>query len=212
MNLIDPHAGQPVLTAGAPLERASAAMLMVHGRGASAGDILSLASELERPDLAYLAPQAALNTWYPNRFLAPIASNQPWLDSALAAIGRSLAMIAAAGIPPERTFLLGFSQGASLSMEYAARNARRYGGLIGLSGALIGGDDEPRADAGDLAGTLVFLGCSDIDPHIPLYRFEKTAATLEALGGQVTKRVYPGMGHTVNQDEVDFVKGLLGSV
>jgi predicted esterase len=209
IDLNDPHAGQPVLTSGAPLEHARAAMVMVHGRGASAGDILSLAGELARPDMAFLAPQAAMHTWYPVRFLAPTSSNQPWLDSALAALGRLLAQIAAAGIPPERTYLLGFSQGACLSLEYAARHGMRYGGLAGLSGALIGGDDEPRLDQGDLAGTPVFLGCSDIDPHIPLYRFERAANTLKALGGQVTARLYPGMGHLVNQDEVDFVKGML---
>lgn len=209
MNPADPHAGQPVLTAGAPLNRARAAMLMVHGRGASAEDILSLAEELNRAEMAYLAPQAAMHTWYPNRFLAPTSSNQPWLNSALAVLERVLDTIAAAGIPPERTYLLGFSQGACLVLEFAARHARRYGGVIGLTGALIGEDDEPRADQGDLDGTPVFLGCSDIDPHIPLYRFERTANVLKGLGGNVTARVYPGMGHTVNQDEVQFIRQML---
>src|SRR5919106_3022115 len=138
-----PHQGQPIRTAGEPLERAKAAMLMVHGRGARAEDILSLADDLAQPGFAYLAPQAAENTWYPNRFLAPISSNEPWLSSALAFVGDVFDQIIEKGIRPERIMLLGFSQGACLALEYAARNARAYGGLVGLSGALIGPDDAP---------------------------------------------------------------------
>ena len=208
----DPHAGQPVLSAGLPLEEASAAMLLVHGRGASAEDILGLALELDCSGYALLAPQAANHAWYPQRFLAPTASNQPWLDSALAVLGRITEHIAAAGIMPERTLLLGFSQGACLALEYAARNARRYGGVVGLSGGLIGADDEPRQDSGSLAGTPVFLGCSDIDPHIPIPRVHQSAQTLQALGGRVETRLYPGMGHTVNDDELDWIQNLLRSL
>jgi len=202
------HQGQPVRTGGEPLERARAAVLMVHGRGARAEDILTLAEQLVRPGFAFLAPQAAGNTWYPNRFLAPLPDNEPWLSSALAFLGDVLARIGAAGIPPERTLLLGFSQGACLTLEFAARHARRYAGLIGLSGALIGPDDTRRDYPGSLAGTPVFLGCSDVDPHVPVERVEASAADLRRLGGEVTLRLYPGLEHTVNQDELDFVRSM----
>jgi predicted esterase len=183
-------------------------MLMVHGRGARAEDILSLAVELERPEFAYLAPQAAENTWYPNRFLAPIPENEPWLSSALELVGDVLKQITDAGIPPERTILLGFSQGACLALEFSARNARRYGGVVGLSGALIGPDDMPRDYGGSLAGTPVFLGCSDVDFHVPKERVDQTAEAMRKLGGDVIERLYPNMDHTVNQDEIDFVRGM----
>lgn len=200
-----PHRGQSVFTYGARLEEARAALIMLHGRGASAQDILSLANELEQPGFAFLAPQAAGNTWYPNRFTAPTEQNEPWLSSALAVIGELLSFVGSSGIPPERTMLLGFSQGACLALEYAARNARRYGGVIGLSGALIGSDDAPRNYTGSLDATPVFLGCSDVDFHIPRERVDQAAETLKALGADVTERIYPNMDHTVNQDEIDFV-------
>src|SRR6202048_4236525 len=195
-----PHQGQPVLAAGEPLERAKAAMIMIHGRGASAEDILSLAGEVNQPGFAYLAPQASGYTWYPNSFLAPIASNEPGLSSGLAVIASLLTKLAEAGISPERTILLGFSQGACLSLEFAARNARRYGGLAGLSGGLIGPDDTPRDYPGSLEGTPVFLGCSDVDPHIPAKRVVETGEILEKLGGKVAVKLYPGLGHTVHED------------
>jgi len=204
-----PHQGQPVRTACEPLDQARAAMLMVHGRGARAEDILSLADELAQPGFAYLAPQAAENTWYPNRFTAPISSNEPWLSSALAFVGDVFNQIREAGILPERIMLLGFSQGACLTLEFAARNARRYGGIIGLSGALIGPDDTPRDYSGSLAGTPVFLGCSDVDFHVPRERVDQTAEVLRRLSGVVTERLYPNMDHSVNQDEIDFVRGML---
>jgi predicted esterase len=207
-----PHQGQPVLIAGEPLESAQAAMVMLHGRGASAEDILSLASELDRPGFAYLAPQATGNTWYPQSFLAPIEANEPWLSSALAVIDAVIAHVAAAGIAPERVMLLGFSQGACLSLEYVARHARRYGGVAGLSGGLIGPDGTPRDYQGSLAGTPVFLGCSDVDYHIPVERVHETADVLRRLGGEVTERIYPGMGHTVNQDEVAFVQAMMAAL
>lgn len=194
---------------GEPLDRAQAAMIMVHGRGASAEDILTLADDLAQPGFAYLAPQATGRTWYPNRFLVPLSENEPWLSSALAFIGNVLAQITDAGIPPERTMLLGFSQGACLVLEFAARNARRYGGIVGLSGALIGPEDAPRDYAGSLAGTPVFLGCSDADFHVPKERVNETAAVLERLGGSVTVRLYPNLDHTVNEDELDFVLGMM---
>ena len=206
------HQGQPVRTAGEPIERAQAAMLMVHGRGARAEDILSLADQLAQPGFAYLAPQAADNAWYPNRFLDPISSNEPWLSSALAFVGEVLDQIMDAGISPERVILLGFSQGACLTLEFAARNARRYGGLVGLSGALIGPDGTPREYTGSLAGTPVFLGCSDVDFHVPKERVGQTAGVLRRLGGEVTERLYPDMDHSINQDEIDFIRSMMSTL
>jgi len=208
----DPHQGQPVVAAGAPLDTAHAAMIMVHGRGATAESILTLASELDRPDFAYLAPQAAGNTWYPNSFLAPLSSNEPGISSGIATIAGLLDQLAGAGIPAERTMLLGFSQGACLALEFAARNARRYGGLVGLSGGLIGPDGTSRDYPGSLDGTPVFLGCSDVDFHIPKERVHHSADVLRALGGDVTARLYPDMGHTVNQDEIDFVRAMMAGL
>jgi predicted esterase len=205
----DPHRGQPIRIAGEPFSRARAAMLMVHGRGARAEDILSIADQLTQPGFAYFAPQAFENTWYPNRFLVPLSDNEPWLSSALAFVGAVLAQIANAGIPPERTMLLGFSQGACLTLEFAARNARRYGGVVGFSGALIGPDDTPRDYAGSMVGTPVFLGCSDVDFHVPKERVQDTAEVFRHLGGTVTERFYPNMEHTVNQDEIDFVREMM---
>jgi predicted esterase len=206
------HQGQPILKAGDPLEHAKAAMLMVHGRGAGADDILSLAGEFDQPGFAYLAPQAANNTWYPNRFLDPVSSNEPWLSSALALVGDTFNQITAAGIPPERIILLGFSQGACLILELAARNARRYGGVAGLSGALIGPDNTPRDYPGSFDGTPIFLGCSDVDFHVPKERVLEAAEVFKRMGGDVTVRLYANMGHTVNQDEIDFVRGMMQSL
>lgn len=197
------------LHSGAPLETARAATIMLHGRGASAEDILGIAGELSLPDMAYLAPQANGGQWYPQRFTAPLAANEPWLSDALAAIAELLAHLAAAGIPAERTALLGFSQGACLALEYAARNPQRYLGVAGLSGALIG--ERTRTDyPGSLAGTPVLLGCSDVDSHIPLVRVEESAAALRTLGAAVDTRIYPGMGHTINHDEIAAVRAMLG--
>jgi predicted esterase len=203
------HQGQPIYARGASLESASAAMILIHGRGATAADILSLADEFDAPDLAYLAPQAAGGQWYPNRFIAPVASNEPWLSSALALVGEVLAHVAGAGIPAERTLLLGFSQGACLTLEYAARSPRRYGGIIGLSGALIENGDQLRDYSGSLDDTPVFLGCGDRDGHIPVEAVEASARALTALGGAVDLRLYPGMGHTINEDEIAAVRALL---
>jgi len=171
-----------------------------------------LAAEFRQPGFAYIAPQATRNTWYPNSFLAPIPSNEPGLSSGLAVIATILAQLAEAGIPAERTMLLGFSQGACLALEFAARNARCYGGLVGLSGALIGPDDTPRNYGGSLEGTPVFLGCSDNDFHIPRERVVQSAEVFKRLGGNVTARLYPGLGHTVNRDETLFVQGMMADV
>jgi predicted esterase len=208
----DPHRGQPVARAGQPLARATAAMVMVHGRGGSAEDILSLSRELDVAGFAYLAPQAAGQTWYPYSFLSPIEQNEPGISSGLGAIAAALETLERAAIPAERAVLLGFSQGACLSLEFAARAARRYGGVAGLSGGLIGPEGTPRDYSGSLAGTPVFLGCSDVDPHIPAPRVAETAAVLRRLGGEVDMRIYPGMGHTVNEDEVEAVRAIMRAV
>ncbi len=204
-----PHQGQPVRQAGEPLTSAGAAMLMVHGRGARAEDILSLANDLAVPGFAYLAPQAADSAWYPNRFLEPLASNEPWLTSALALIDEILAEFVQAGIPYERTLLLGFSQGACLSLEYAARHARRYGGVVGLSGALIGPGDTSRAYPGSLAGTPVYLGCGDADTFIAKERVDEAAEVLRRLGGQVAERIFPDMGHSIHPSEIETVRQMM---
>ena len=184
-------------------------MILVHGRGGSAEDMLGLAAELRRPELAYLAPQAAGHTWYPYSFLAPLEQNEPGLSSGLQLLGDLLAHVEQAGIPAERTVLLGFSQGACLSLEYAARNARRFAGVVALSGGLIGPPGTPRDYAGTFEATPVFLGCSDRDPHIPKERVDESAQVFERMGAAVTERIYPGLGHTVNEDELDFVRLLV---
>ena len=204
-----PHQSQPVLAAGKPLAEAAGALILVHGRGASAESILELADYLAHPDLAYLAPQAADATWYPYSFLAPMANNEPYLTSALARLGEVVAMVEEAGLPPERIFLGGFSQGACLASEFVARNARRYGGLLVFSGGLIGPEGTPRAYEGSFDGMQVFIGCSDVDPHIPVGRVRETADVLARMGAAVDSRIYPRMGHTINQDEIDAAAALL---
>lgn len=207
-----PHQGQPVVATGRDLGEAAAAMILVHGRGATAESILSLAEEMERPDLAYLAPQAAGYTWYPYSFMAPMEQNEPGLSSALERLGELVDFLEQEGVPAERVVLLGFSQGACLSLELAARNPRRYGGIVALSGGLIGPPGTPRDYPGSLDGTPVFLGCSDRDPHIPLQRVQESTQVMKRLGAEVTERIYPAMGHTVNEDELVFVRDLLARV
>jgi len=204
------HGTQPVLRAGAPLDQAKAAMILIHGRGASAESILQLANEFGQSDFAYLAPQAAGFQWYPQRFIAPLDANEPYLSSALAKVQSVVEEVEAAGIPSDKIIILGFSQGACLAVDYVARNAKPYGGAVALSGGLIGDQVTERDDyTGDLAQTPVFLGCSDVDFHIPLERVQESTVVFEKMGATVTERIYPGMGHTVNQDEVDFVKGMM---
>jgi phospholipase/carboxylesterase len=193
-------------TSGAPLQRARGAMVLLHGRGANAESMLSLADVLAQPDLAYFAPQAPAHTWYPHSFLAPIAQNEPDLSRSLAIVGEIVEGLRAADFSSERVVLLGFSQGGCLALEYAARNAQRYGAIIGLSAGLIGPELQRDGYRGSFAGSRVFLGCSDVDPHIPLVRVRETAATLRALGADVVARIYPGMGHTINDDEIREVR------
>ncbi|MFN8511250.1 MAG: dienelactone hydrolase family protein [Thermomicrobiales bacterium] len=207
-----PHAGAQVYVAGTPLAEAQAAMIMIHGRGASAREILSLRQLWRSDGIAYLAPQAAGATWYPQRFMEPLEANEPWLSSALALLDGLVARVGEAGLSPERVVLLGFSQGACLATEFAARNARRWGGVVGLSGGLIGPDGTPRDYPGSLVATPIFLGCSDVDFHIPKERVIESAEVLKRLGGEVTMRLYPGMGHEVNQDEIAWVQALVSGL
>jgi predicted esterase len=204
-----PHEGGRIIKGGAPLERAKAAMVLVHGRGASAESMMPLADAFGHDDIAYLAPQAAQNAWYPSSFLAPIEQNEPGLSSALSVIAALVDRLAADGFGPERVGILGFSQGACLATEFAARNPRRYGCIVGLSGGLIGPPGTPRNYTGALAGTPVFLGCSDIDTHIPLERVQETTVVLRGMGAEVDERIYPGFGHSVNADELQAVRSLL---
>lgn len=212
MNTGAPHLGQPILHVGASLRDASAAMVLLHGRGATADGILDLAQALNAPGTAFFAPQAGGNTWYPNRFTAPIASNEPGISSAMAMIADLMRAIAESGIPNERIVLLGFSQGGCLALEYAARHALRYGGIAGLSAGLIGPDDTPRDYTGSFDGTPMLLGCSDVDAHIPVARVHESADVLRRMGADVDVRIYPGMGHTVNADEMDAVRAMLSNV
>jgi predicted esterase len=204
-----PHGGERVLLGGAPLETAAGALIAIHGRGAGAEDIIALAREVAPSDVAILAPQAAGNTWYPYRFLEPTERNEPYLSSALRIVADLIAQLGERGIPPERIALLGFSQGACLALEAAARNARRYAGVIGFSGGLIGPPGTSFDFAGSLDGTPVFLGCSDVDPHIPKERVEESGEALNRLGAAVDVRLYPGMGHTVNRDELEAARTIL---
>jgi predicted esterase len=205
----DPHRNAPVQTAGVPLDTAKAAVILVHGRGASAASILSLARELDVANVAYLAPQAAGHTWYPHSFMAPIEQNEPGLSSALNLLDALTGRVEEAGLPRDRLVLMGFSQGACLSTEYAARHAQRYGGVVGFSGGLIGPEGTAFDYDGSMAGTPVFLGCSDRDPHIPLDRVNETAAAFEQLDAEVDERIYEGMGHTVNRDELIAARNIV---
>jgi phospholipase/carboxylesterase len=198
--------------AGAPLKDARAAVMMLHGRGGSAEDVLSLAGEFRQDDLAYLAPQAPGHTWYPRSFLAPLEQNEPYLSQSLATVHALVQDLAGRGFASNRIVLLGFSQGGCLVLEYAARNAKRYGGIAGLSAGLIGPPGLTRDYRGSLDGTPVFLGCSDIDSHIPLERVHVSTHVLTALKAVVTERIYPGMGHTINHDEIRQVRRLLEGV
>ena len=204
-----PHGGGVVLTHGPAPASAQRALILVHGRGGSAEDILSLAYEVPLEGVACLAPQAANHTWYPYSFLSPIPQNEPGISSGLRVLAELLDRLAAEGLPPDRVALLGFSQGACLCLEFAARHARRYAAVIGLSGGLIGPPGTPRDYAGSLDGTPVFLGCSDVDAHIPVERVHESAEVFRRLGGMVDERIYPGMGHTVSRDELDAVQALL---
>lgn len=205
----DPHAGQPVLVRGRPLGQGKAAMIMIHGRGAGAANILDLAEPLAHPDFTYLAPAAAGGTWYPLSFLAPMEQNEPGVTSGLGAIHRLVEQVVDKGIPKGRIILLGFSQGACLASTYAARHPARYGGVIVYSGGLIGPPGTVWNYDGKFEGTPVFLGCSDVDAHVPAARVQESAEVFRKMGAEVTTRIYPGMGHMVNEDELAFTRDLM---
>lgn len=208
----DPHKEGRVHRFGAPLEEAAGAVILLHGRGGSAEDILSLAEAMYNPRLAYLAPQAAGSTWYPNSFLAPRESNEPWLSSALRKVESVLDLAIAAAIPRERIVIGGFSQGACLSTEFIATHPARYAGLIALTGGLIGPLGSDVSHAGDLEGMPAFFGSGDPDPHVPWSRVQESADVLTAMGAKVTVRRYPGRPHTVSQEELEFGRRLLQDV
>lgn len=204
-----PHDGQPVLRRGPAAKDSRLAVILVHGRGDSAAGILGLADMLDAPDVAWIAPQAAGNTWYPYSFLSPIVRNEPGITSGLRVLDDLVASLASDGVTPDRIVLMGFSQGACLAQEYAARNAKRYHAVVGLSGGLIGPPGTMWDYPGNFDGTPVLLGCSDIDPHIPLERVHESAQVFRRMGADVNERIYPLMGHTVNEDEIRVVQGLL---
>jgi predicted esterase len=210
-SIVGPHADAEVVVAGTPLAEARGALILIHGRGATAEGMLDLARHFRAERFALVAPQANGNAWYPFSFLMPIAQNQPHLDSALALLTALTDEVARAGIPRDRQVLLGFSQGACLAQEFAARSGTRWGGVVGLSGGLIGPSGTPRDYPAGFAGTPVILGCSDVDAHIPEERVHESARVFEQLGGQVTERIYPGMAHTINEEEVGLVRDLLGT-
>ncbi len=199
------HDTTHTLRLGAPLAKARGVVILVHGRGSSADDIAGLASVFASSELAYLAPEAANHTWYPHRFLAPPAQNEPWLSSALGVIDTLVAEALAAGIPSERIGLVGFSQGACLALEYAARHPRRYAFVAGLSGALIGPRDAAR-DAVDLQRTPILIACAQADAHIPIEHVEHSAAALAAFNADVTQQVIPGSAHTIFPTEIAWLK------
>jgi phospholipase/carboxylesterase len=203
--------GQRIVQAGEPLNSARAAMILLHGRGASAEDIMTIASEVQAPGWIYFAPQAAGGAWYPNPFTAPIESNEPYLSAALDMISNLVERIEA-HVPAQRIMLLGFSQGACLTLEWAARHARRYGSVAGLSGGLMGPDRTARDYPGSFDGTPVFLGCSDVDPYIGKDRVEEAAQVYQRMDAAVELRFYPGMGHMVNEDEIAELIELTASI
>jgi predicted esterase len=206
---IAPHAGQPVLRGGAPLAAARAAVIMIHGRGAGPRNILDLVPLIGHPNAACLAPAAAGGTWYPQSFMAPVAQNEPGITSGISVVHALIDEVVAAGIPAERIVLLGFSQGACLACTAAQRRPERYGGVIVFSGGLIGPPGTIWSETGPFRSTPVFFGCSDQDSHVPEARVRESGAVFQRMGALVTTRIYPGMGHLVNEDEAGFARELL---
>ncbi|HZQ42526.1 MAG TPA: alpha/beta fold hydrolase [Acidobacteriaceae bacterium] len=203
------HANQPALHAGAPLADGKGAVVLLHGRGGSAEDILSLAQPLYREGLAYFAPQAAGHTWYPNSFLAPREANEPWLSSALEKVSSVVAEIEAAGISRDRIVIAGFSQGACLATEFVASNPARYAGMIAFTGGLVGPPDADLHHEGSLAATPALFLSGDPDPHVPWQRVQASAAELERMGAVITARRYPGRPHTISSEEMELARTLI---
>ncbi len=209
---MDPHAGQPLVERGVPLGQAPVAVILVHGRNAAPDNVLDLVPRLARPNVTYLAPAAAGRTWYPHSFLAEVASNEPGLSSGLAVLASLVGRVEAAGVPRTRIVLLGFSQGACLAAEFAVRHAARFGGVVAFSGGVVGPPGTVWTWPGDFAGTPMFFGCSDHDSHVPEWRVTESAELCTRLGAAVTRRIYPGMGHTVNDDEIAWTQRLLDTL
>jgi phospholipase/carboxylesterase len=201
------HENQTMLQSGTPLEAANAVMILIHGRGDSAQGIMGLSHEFEQSDMAFIAPQAANNTWYPFRFIEPTSRNEPYLSSAIQTVSNILEL-SQKHVSLERTFLVGFSQGACLALEVAARHGAKFGGVIAFSGGLIG-DNLEIEKYKNLEQTPFFLGCSDVDAHIPKARVEESALLLERLDANVTMRLYPNFGHAINQDELELARALI---
>jgi phospholipase/carboxylesterase len=208
----DPHAGLAPLRAGVPLEDATFALVLVHGRGGSPMGMLPLARAAGALDGAVIAPSAADGSWYPDRFLAPVANNEPWLSSALASIARSVQDARDAGLPSDRIVIAGFSQGACLSLEFVARNPAPYGGVAALAGALIGDDASVRGIGAAVLGTPMLLACGNVDAHIPEARVRTSAASFANAGADVDVRIYPGLGHTVVEDQIDALRAMIDAV
>jgi predicted esterase len=209
---VKPHAGQPLATAGAPLGKSPVAMILVHGRNALPANILSFVPTFGRPDITYLAPAAAGGTWYPLSFMADTEKNEPGISSGLWVLEQLVEHVVRAGIRKDRIVLLGFSQGACLTSQFAASHAGRYGGVVLYSGGLIGPPGTTWNSPGSFNGTPVFLGCSDVDAHVPKTRVDESAAVFRRMGATVTERIYPGMGHLVNDEEIAFTRTLLDEV
>jgi phospholipase/carboxylesterase len=202
-----PHGNQKVLFKG-DIDSAKSAMILIHGRGSTAESILSLTEEFNGENYLFAAPQANSNTWYPHSFLAPVRDNEPGITSGLKVISDLIEKLNKSEIPDREIILLGFSQGACLALEYAARNAKSYKTVIGLSGGLIGNKLDETRYSGSFENCKVFLGCSDIDPHIPLERVNQTETIMKKLNASVTKRIYKNMGHTINEDEINFIRSI----
>lgn len=209
---IAPHHASKIFIEGADIDKASAVMIMVHGRGATAQSILELAQYFTIDNISYVAPQANGGTWYPNSFLMPLEQNEPGITSGLQRISEIVDYIVTLGIPEQKIMLLGFSQGASLSMEWTARNGKNIGAVFGLSGGLIGPNGTPRNYTGTLLNTSVFIGCSDVDFHIPKEQVIESAEIFRKLNAEVTMTLYPNMGHTVNDDEIDQINSIMQKV
>ena len=203
------HTIKNTVWAGVPLDQAKRVLIMTHGRGASAQSILSLASELAVDGFALAAPQATGNTWYPYSFLAPEAQNEPGLSSGLAVLKKLLDTVKAAGISSENVYFLGFSQGACLTSEFVARHAQPFGGVFILSGGVIGDSVKTERYTGNFAGTPIFLGCSDVDAHVPKDRVQDSSEVFRTLGATVTERIYPNAPHSIFQDEIDHINHIL---
>ncbi|MCC9061564.1 alpha/beta hydrolase [Flavobacterium piscisymbiosum] len=197
------------ITDGVPLNDAKKALIMIHGRGASAHDILSISKHLKVDDFALVAPQAENRTWYPYSFLAPINENEPSFSKSLEAIHNVVVAIQQNGIEKENIYFLGFSQGACLALEFTARNAAKYGGVVAFTGGLIGDKVYENHYEGNFENTPIFIGTSDPDFHVPVERVNESEALLKKMGANVTKKIYENMGHTISQDEIDLVNELI---